>query len=141
MLINGQACREDLTTKFIMKQNLTPDGVAAKIAEIYAMTTTNRLAEATAVETNFKTWVSDNFNLSTDQTTVLTGISNLAASNYGYNLAISFRNKLEVALIWPAPPSPPPTKWLKMTNNILIATNGSGDYEATGSLTFAFEYR
>ncbi len=124
-----------------MKQNLTADGVVAKIAEIYAMTTPNRLAEATAVETGFKTWVSDNFNLSTDQGNFLTGISSLAASNYGYNVAICFRNLLEIALIVPLPPMPPPTKWLKMTNNILISTNASGTYEATGSLTFAYEYR
>lgn len=124
-----------------MKQNLTPDGVAAKIAEIYAMTTTNRLAEASAVETSFKTWVSDNFNLSTDQTTFLTGISSSAASNYGYNVGICFRNKLEIALIVPTPPTSPPTKWLKMTNNILVSTNASGAYDAAGSLTFAYEYR
>lgn len=123
-----------------MKQNLTPDGVAAKVAEIYAMTTPNRLAEASAVETSFKTWMSDNFNLSTDQGTFLTGISSSAASNYGYNCGICFRNLLEIALIVPTPRTPP-TKWLKMTNNILISTNASGVYEATGSLTFAFEYR
>lgn len=123
-----------------MKQDLTPDGVAAKIAEIYAMTTVNRLAQASAVESRFKTWVSDNFNLSTDQTTFLTGISSSAASNYGYNCGICFRNLLEIALIAPAP-KPGATKWLQLTNNILVATNGSGAYEATGSLTFAYEYR
>lgn len=123
-----------------MKQNLTPDGVAAKIAEIYAMTTTNRLAEASAVETSFKTWVSDNFNLSTDQTTFLTGISSSAASNYGYNCGICFRNMLEIALIAPSP-KPGTSKWLTLNNNIIVATNGSGAYEATGSLTFAYEYR
>lgn len=124
-----------------MKQDLTPDGVSAKIAEIYAMTTTNRLAEASAIETSFKTWMSDNFNLSTDQATFLTGISSSAASNYGYNCGICFRNMLAIALTVPTPPTPAPTKWLKMTNNILVATNGSGAYEATGSLTFAYEYR
>lgn len=123
-----------------MKQNLTPDGVAAKIAEIYAMTTTNRLAEATAVESGFKTWVSDNFNLSTDQVTYLTGMSNTATDSYGKNTAICFRNMLEIALIKPEPPTGS-TKWIKMTNNILIATNASSAYEATGSLTFAMEYR
>lgn len=123
-----------------MKQDLTPDGVSAKIAEIYAMTTTNRLAEASAIETSFKTWMSDNFNLSTDQTTFLTGISSSAASNYGYNCGICFRNMLEIALIAPSP-KPGTAKWLKLTNNILIATDASGAYEATGSLTFAYEYR
>nr|WP_121272127.1 hypothetical protein [Pedobacter schmidteae] len=123
-----------------MKQNLTPDGVSAKIAEVYAMTTVNRLAEATAIETSFKTWMSDNFNLTTDQTTFLSGTSSTAASEYGKNCGIAFRNMLEIALIVPTPRTPP-TKWLKMTNNILIATNGSGAFEATGSLTFAYEYR
>lgn len=123
-----------------MKQNLTPDGVAAKIAEIYAMTTPNRNAEATAVETSFKTWISDNFNLDTDQTTYLSGISSAAASNFGLNCGIAFRNMLQIALITPTPRTPP-TKWLKMTNNILIATDENGAYEATGSLIFAYEYR
>lgn len=123
-----------------MKQNLTPDGVAAKMAELYAMTTVDRLAEATAVETGFRTWVSDNFNLSTDQVTYLTGMSNTAIDNYGKNCAICFRNLLEIALIAPNP-KPHTTKWLSMTNNILITTNGSGGLEVTGSLTFAMEYR
>lgn len=123
-----------------MKQNLTPDGVAAKMAELFAMTTVNRLAQATAVETGFKTWVSDNFNLTTDQTTFLTGISSGAASNYGTNCGICFRNMLEIALITPTPKDQS-TKWLKLTNNILASTNGSGDLEYTGSLTFAYEYR
>ena len=123
-----------------MKQDLTPDGVSAKIAEIYAMTTTNRLAQAAAVESSFKTWVSDNFNLSPDQTTFLTGISSAAASNYGLNCGICFRNLLQIALVVPTPRTPP-TKWLKLTNNIIIATDASGAFEATGSLTFAYEYR
>lgn len=123
-----------------MKQNLTPDGVSAKISEIYAMSTVNRMAEATAIESGFRTWVSDNFNLSTDQITYLTGMSGTAIDNYGANAAICFRNLLEIALIVP-PPRTPPTKWLKMTNNILIATNASGELEVTGSLTFAMEYR
>jgi hypothetical protein len=123
-----------------MKQNLTPDGVSAKMAEIFAMTTVNRLAEATAVETAFKTWVSDNFNLTTDQVTFLSGINSTAASNYGTNCGICFRSMLEIALIQPTPRTPP-TKWLKMTNNILVSTNVAGDLEYTGSLTFAFEYR
>lgn len=123
-----------------MKQNLTPDGVAAKMAELYAMSTVDRLAEATAVETSFRTWVSDNFNLSTDQVTYLTGISNTAASNYGSNCGICFRNLLEIALIAPEP-HPQSSKWLKMTNNILMTTNSSGALEVSGSLTFAFEYR
>lgn len=123
-----------------MKQNLTPDGVSAKIAEVYAMTTTNRLAEATAVETSFKTWVSDNFNLTAEQVTFLSGTSNTAAANYGTNCGICFRNMLQISLIVPTP-RPAPTKWLKLTNNILVATNSSGALEYTGSLTFAYEYR
>ncbi|WP_461791371.1 hypothetical protein [Pedobacter sp.] len=123
-----------------MKQNLTPDGVAAKIAEIYAMTTTNRLAEASAVESSFKTWVSDNFNLSTDQATFLSGTSSSAASNYGYNCGICFRNMLQIALIVP-PHRDQSTKWLKLNNNIIVGTNAAGAYEATGSLTFEYEYR
>ncbi|SOD17711.1 hypothetical protein [Pedobacter xixiisoli] len=123
-----------------MKENLTPDGVAAKIAAIYAMTTHNRLAEAAAVENSFKTWISDNFNLDANQTTYLSGIGSAAASNFGYNCGIAFRNMLQIALIIPTPRTPP-TKWLKMTNNILIATDDNGAYEATGSLTFAYEYR
>ncbi|WP_343748182.1 hypothetical protein [Fluviicola sp.] len=123
-----------------MKQNLTPDGVAAKIAEVYAMTTTNRLAEASAIETSFKTWMSDNFNLTTDQTTFLTGISSTAAANYGSNCGICFRNMLQIALIAPEPPIQS-DKWLKLTNNILVATNASGALEYTGSLTFSYEYR
>jgi hypothetical protein len=123
-----------------MKQNLTPDGVSAKISEVYAMSTVNRMAEATAIETGFRTWVSDNFNLTTDQVTYLTGMSNTAIDNYGKNCAICFRNLLEIALIAPTP-KPGATKWLKMTNNILITTNASGGLEVTGSLTFAMEYR
>ncbi|TWI85848.1 hypothetical protein IQ13_1017 [Lacibacter cauensis] len=123
------------------KQPLTADGVEDKIAEIYAMTTVDRMAEASAIESGFKTWVSDNFNLSTDQGNYLTGMSSTIATNYGRSCAIAFRNMLGVSLYWPAPPTPPPTKWLKMTNNILISTNTYGAEEYTGSLTFEFEYR
>ncbi len=122
------------------KQPLTPNGVKDKIAEVYALPTIDRMAEATAVETNFKTWISDNFTLSVDEGTYLSGINNTVATKYGDNCAIAFRNLLGIALIQPTPRTPP-TKWLKMTNNILMATNDSGSEEYTGSLTFEYEYR
>nr|WP_121271698.1 hypothetical protein [Pedobacter schmidteae] len=122
------------------KQNLTPDGVADKIKEVYALPTVDRLAEAVAIETGFKTWVSDNFNLDSTQVAYLTGMDSTVSANYGANCAIAFRDKLGIALITPTPRDHS-TKWLKLNNNIVMATNGTGAKQATGSLTFEIEYR
>lgn len=122
-------------------QPLTPDGVEDKLAEVYALSTINRNAQADLIESGFKTWVSDNFSLDTPQTAFLTGMSSTAATNYGRNAALCFRNLLDIAFIYPTPPTPAPTKWLKMTNDLLISTNASGTLEVTGSLTFAVEWR
>lgn len=126
-----------------MKQDLTPDGVAAKLAEIYAMTRANRLAEASDVEANFNGWVTVNFNLTTEQATFLSGIAVPAADLYGSNCGTCFRQQLQIALAAPRPPKPldHATKWLKMTNNILTSTNASGELEYSGSLLFEYEYR
>lgn len=122
------------------KEPLSPDGVKDKIAAVYALPTIDRMAEATAVETAFKTWISDNFLLDPAQVTYLSGINTIVANDFGKNCAIAFRHMLGIALIIPMPKLPP-VKWLKLTNNIVMATDDTGAEEATGSLTFAYEYR
>jgi|GEM_PF-2019744 len=121
-------------------QPLTPAGVALKIAEVYALSTPDRLAEATAIETSFTTWVSDNFSLSGAQSTYMSGMNSDALKNYGYNCGLCFRSMLSISLRSPTPP-PGTTKWIKLTNNLLVATNAAGTLELTGTLTFEMEYR
>lgn len=123
-----------------MKQDLTPNGVAAKLAEIYAMTSANRLAEASDVEANFGGWITANFNLTTEQATFLSGIAVASADEYGSNVGICFRNQLQIALAIPTPKDHA-RKWLKMTNNIITSTNSTGQLEYSGSLLFEYEYR
>ena len=122
------------------KESFTPDGVENKIDEVYAMTTINRMAEASAIESGFKTWISDNFNLDTPQTSFLTGLDSTVASNYGAACALAFRHMLGIALIVPTPRTPP-IKWVHLNNNIVVSGDGLGGTEVTGSLTFEIEYR
>ena len=47
------------------KEPMTPQGVEDKLAEVYGLSTINRMAEADAIESDFKAWVGDNFDMET----------------------------------------------------------------------------
>lgn len=78
--------------------------------------------------------------MDTPQVTFLTGLNTSVAAKYGAAAGLAFRHMLEIGLIKPTPPDQS-TKWLKLNDDIVVADDGNGGTEVTGSLTFEIEYR
>jgi len=120
---------------------LTPANVATKLAALYALSDTALFLEADSILADFRLWVSNNFALTTDQATYLTGMNDRAIQNYGQQCSLGFRNRLSITLVYPAPPSPGIGKWVDEKNDVQVKTNGSGMIEVTGTITYTMIYR
>ena len=121
-------------------QPLTPAGVTAKTAELYALTNALLNAQADAVESDFATWIKDNFTLSTAQSTYLSGMNNHVLKYFGSQCSVAFRARRPVSLISPDP-VPPTAKWIVSESTLIVSANDAGVLETTGALTFKMDYR
>lgn len=117
-------------------------GVEDKLEALYALTDPDLAVEADAIETDFTNWMKANFSLDTQQTAYLDTINMQAIRYYGSQCALCFRHRLDIQLIYPAPPSAPGySKWLDVTDTIVIGVDGTGNLEVNGSLTFTIAYK
>ncbi|MBB5440085.1 hypothetical protein HDC92_003783 [Pedobacter sp. AK017] len=118
----------------------TPAGVTAKCATLYALPDYDLFAEADAVKADFRTWLTANFSLDTNQEQFLKDINDSAVKYYGDQCSICFRNRLSISLIYPVP-TPGYSKWNVVENTIVMKANDTGIVEVSGSLTFTMEFR
>jgi len=117
----------------------TPAGVEDKCEELYSLSDAALEAEATAVRTNFRSWMNDNFVLDSAQLTYLNGMNNTVLDFYGEQCAFCFLHRLPIYLEIP-PAVPFYSKWTGSRNDIKAQTNGEGKQTITGSLTFTMVY-
>jgi len=121
---------------------LTSANVDQKITELYALPDADLFEQATAIERNFRTWLSSNFQLTTDQSIYLTNMDDEVVNYYGARCALCFRHRLDIILIYPLPPvNPGYKKWTEATDTIAVRADGTGNSEVTGKLTFTMVYR
>ncbi|MCD0490569.1 hypothetical protein LPB86_20180 [Pedobacter sp. MC2016-14] len=122
------------------KQPMTPTGVEDKIEEVYLLSAPDLLAEANAIQADFKGWVADNFILSSSQEDYLDNLNDRISTYFGSQCSICFTNKLPIILIYPGPPSGDYSKWTGSSNTLDVKSEGGAEPVATGTLTFEFTY-
>lgn len=122
--------------------SLTPQGVADKLLELYALSDTQLKLQAAGISIDFRWWVRNNFDLTADQRLFLKNISNDAALYFGQQCAICFLHRLNINLIYPPPPIDPGYgKWTELLSSLNIGTDGNGALVVQGELTFEMIYK
>ncbi len=123
-----------------MNYALTPNGVAQLLSDLYKLPSAELLAKATAVKTDFKRFVTDNFTLSDAQKTYLAGLNDQAAECFGDQCWFCFLYKLKITLVYPDPPTPAYSKYVESKSNAKVKAGIVGEPEATGELIFTITY-
>lgn len=124
-----------------MSYPLTPNGVSQLLTDLYALPSSQLLVQATAVKTNFKKFVADNFILTNDQKVYLTGLNDRAAEYFGDQCWFCFLYKLNITFVYPDPPSPAYSKYVESKSTAKQTTGLVGEPTATGELTFTIIYK
>lgn len=120
---------------------LTPTGAEDKLEELYALSDRELAVQAMAVMLDFRAWVKSNFSLTTAQNTYVDGINDDAARYFGAQCSIAFQYRIDIELIYPAPPTTPGySKWTGSESTVKMSTDGAGNKRLTGKLTFVIEY-
>lgn len=121
---------------------LTPEGVADKIVALYALSNNNLAIEADSIEEDFAGWMKVNFSLTVQQASYLDSIDEQVRRYYGFQSAFCFRNRLDIQLVYPFPPVDPGySKWLDVTDTIIVEADGAGGVIVSGGLLFTVAYR
>ena len=123
------------------QQPFTTAGVAAKLADLYALSNNDLLAEANAVRTNMKAWLNTNFILNASQQTWLTGVDDQFFLLAAPQTAFALQNRLNIQLIAPSPLPPPSfSKMVRVSNTLDASYSQSLGFAGSGSLTFELTY-
>jgi hypothetical protein len=118
-------------------QPFTPDGVAAKKNELYALTDAALQEQATLIKSNLVAWVNNNFTLRTDQSTYLSNIDRRWITYNADLISFGVSNKLSIILITNGDPSS--LKLIHTQNDVVATSNGSA-FSAAGSITLQVAY-
>ncbi|MBS1525532.1 MAG: hypothetical protein JST19_07775 [Bacteroidetes bacterium] len=119
-------------------QPFTPAGVAAMQAELNALPAADLEVQANAMRSDLRTWVSDNFTLTTDQSTYLTGMDSRFFDYAGPVTAFAILNGRPITVNFPA--GPPTTFKLIHVSDDMVVTNSPDGFSATGGVTFSIIY-
>ncbi|WP_461791360.1 hypothetical protein [Pedobacter sp.] len=111
------------------------------IADLYALPPARLAAQATAVKTDFKKFVTDNFTLTNDQKVYLNGLNGQVAQYFGDQCWFCFLYQLNITLVYPDSPSPAYAKYVESKSTAKLTTGLVGDPTATGELTFTMIYK
>lgn len=124
-----------------MSYNFTPIGVAAQLADLYAMTSAQLEIEADAVKADLRTWILDHFTLTNSQKTYLNSIPDRAVKSFADQISFCFSYKLNISLIYPDPPAGAArSKYVESQSSTKITTGSNVDPTATGELVFEIRY-
>lgn len=120
---------------------LTPTGAEDKLTELYALSDRELATQAMAIMIDFRAWVKTNFDLTTAQELYVDGMNADAARYFGWQCAVAFQNRIDIELIYPAPPTTPGySKWTGSESTVKMSTDGAGNKRLTGKLTFVIDY-
>lgn len=122
------------------KQPFTPDGAAAKIAELYALPDPALLIQADLIRSDYRGWIEDNFLLDASQVTYLAGVDDVFIAYIAQQLGMAVQNRLDVTLETPLASSARISKWLTSESTLSADYDGAGGVIATGALHFKITY-
>ena len=120
-------------------QPLTPAGVAQKVSELYALSDNELKGQASIVASNFKSWLSQNFQLDPAQTNFLATMNNVFASDLGKKISVALDNKLPIKFVKPPVPQEA-SKFISTKDTVQIELY-KGNYTASGDITITIGYR
>lgn len=124
------------------KQPFTPDGVKLKTTELYALNSADLKAQSRLIATQFITWVTDNFNLTTDQDNYLNGMDGDYLTFLSGELSSAVGSQLPVTLITSGDPPSGDTgsKRFETKSTITRVIDAGAVKGATGSVTIQVSY-
>jgi hypothetical protein len=122
------------------KQNFTPAGVQAKVAELYALPDANLQSEAASMRTDFRTWLSNNFTFDTSQAAYLAKMDIRFLQYAGQVTSTAASSKLGISLVASAPPDKWSSKYIITEHGPTPKYDSGGGYGVTGSVQFTIGY-
>lgn len=123
------------------KQPMSAAGVSAKIDELYTLSDGDLNTQAGLIRSDFRSWISNNFTLDTNQASYLTGIDGRFLTHAGTVTATAVQGRLPVYLIFPPPPSDPfSSKYIQVSDDTVPKHDPVAGYSVTGSVTFEIGY-
>lgn len=121
-----------------MAYSFTPTGLDDFLDDLYLLSDSSILAEATLVAADFEDWLETNFTLSTDQQTYLTSAPLQMKKTWGWLFAAAMNTRGKIAMSSPDNPTRR-TKEIERTVSGVITYNDS-DQKQEGSLDVDIEW-
>jgi hypothetical protein len=125
------------------KYPFTPAGVQDMQTALYALSDPQLELEAEVIENDFAAWVSDTFDLDSTQLSFLGNLNGDFLNSCGLRTALAVRHRLPIYLVEAEQQNAHrlnSEKTIRKCDRIDENGNGSGQYTATGSLTYKIEY-
>jgi hypothetical protein len=122
------------------KQLFTPDGVQAKVAELYALSDANLHTQTALMESDFRAWLSTNFSLDANQTAYLAKMDARYLEYAGTLTATTAGARLGISLQAPKPPDKWSSKYIRTGDTPSPKYDSGSGYSVTGSLQFIIGY-
>lgn len=120
------------------QQPFTSTGVQAKTTELYALSAGDLATQVNLINTDFSSWISDNFTLSTAQQTYLDNMSTQFL-NYAATLtAFAVANKLDIGFSFSGEPTG--FKLVHLSNDLMVTNSSTDTFSVTGGITYEIEY-
>ncbi|CDS92082.1 hypothetical protein BN1088_1430486 [Sphingobacterium sp. PM2-P1-29] len=120
------------------KPTLTPIDVDAYLEELYGRSDSDLLLEANSVATDFSSWLSAKFVLTTDEINYLDTYSEKVNKFYGYLFAAAFLSRGPI--IFPALPLNPAPRRIKETRMNMFGNVTFNEQDLDGTLEVNVEF-
>lgn|GEM_PF-758245 len=120
------------------QEPFSPEGVAAKIEDLYALSDPALIAEANEAKANFTDWIIANFLLNQDQEGYLMSMDTawLDASSEKFHDALIGRRPIELIKPYIVDPNTYSSKVIRTEEEAIVVFNQISGTEHTGSLKF-----
>jgi hypothetical protein len=122
------------------QQPFTPDGVHAKIQELYALADGTLLKQADLISADFKSWIIGNFLLNPEEITFMNKMDTRFAGYCGTVTAAGVGHRLPVSINYPDPPSSYSSKYIIIIPKHIPKYDTMAGYTITGTLEFTFGF-
>ncbi len=122
------------------KQNFTPDGVKGKSAELNALPDASLQTQVNLMRSDFKSWLTGNFNFNTGQLTYLNGMDTRFILAAGAVTGTAASARQPISLIAPTPPGGYSSKFIVISDGLNPSYDSVEGYHVTGSLQFTIGY-
>jgi hypothetical protein len=122
------------------QQPFTPAGVQQMQAELNQLSPSDLQTQVNLIQSDLRSWVSDNFTLDSDQQTYLQQIDD-SFMNYAGNLTgFAVANKLTISLTVKPNNPPKPLKLIHIKDDIEAIDSADG-FSVTGNLYYTVDYQ